>query len=631
MAAKNYDELARKVLDHVGGAENITYAAHCMTRLRLNLRDKGKVDQDGVNAVKGVVSSLWSGDQYQIIIGATVNEAYDALCEVGHLEKHDEVQENLDEGPKEPLTVKSFFSGLLTILTECITPLLSAFIAMGMFATVKALFGPTGFGVVGEETGFYQLMDALQQGIMFYIPMMVAYTAAKKFNCTTVYAMSLVAFMLYPDFMNLITGGELSIFGLHVPAYAINGQSIPVIIEVWMLSHIEKFFTKHLPEQIRLPLVGMLSISVVVPFALFIINPAAMMLGNGFTVLLNGMYGYVGPLVTMLLGALWLVLIIPGMHAAVAGFFLLNFFNTGVDYVLLPSAMATVCFICAATNLGYFIKTKDKDQKELASSGIIAMLLGGVVEPSLYGIYLNHIHTFIASMLGMAVTGLYMGLMHVSCNSMASSNFLALGMYLSGGMDNLIKAVIGIAIGMAVAFVYSFMFGAKETKKKTQVKSAAAQTLPELNVSDNDIVALADGQQIDIATVSDPAFAQQMMGESIAFKYTGNKVMLCAPANGTLSVLFPTGHAFGLTMNNGVEILVHIGVNTVAANGDGFRMMGKEQGDSVKAGEPIVEVDLKKLGQKYDMSTMLIITDANGRNIAFTDPGPVKRGQPVVK
>lgn len=155
--------------------------------------------------------------------------------------------------------------------------------------------------------------------------------------------------------------------------------------------------------------------------------------------------------------------------------------------------------------------------------------------------------------------------------------------------------------------------------------------LPELNVSDDDIVALADGEMIDIKTVSDPVFAEEMMGKSTAFKFPGDKVVLCAPANGTLAVLFPTGHAYGLQMNNGVELLVHCGVDTVNANGDGFRLLGKKQGDTVKAGDPIVEVDLKKLSKTYDMSTMLIITNANEKELDFVDPKPVVRGEKVTK
>ena len=155
--------------------------------------------------------------------------------------------------------------------------------------------------------------------------------------------------------------------------------------------------------------------------------------------------------------------------------------------------------------------------------------------------------------------------------------------------------------------------------------------LPELNVSDEDIVALADGELIDVATVSDPVFAEQMMGKSTAFKYSANKVVLCSPANGTLGVLFPTGHAYGILMNNGVELLVHCGVDTVNANGDGFKVLSKKQGDSVKAGDPIVEVDVAKLSKTYDMSTMLIITNANGKELDFIDPQTVTRGQKVTK
>ena len=156
--------------------------------------------------------------------------------------------------------------------------------------------------------------------------------------------------------------------------------------------------------------------------------------------------------------------------------------------------------------------------------------------------------------------------------------------------------------------------------------------LPALeNVADEDIVAIADGELIDVSTVSDPVFAEQMMGKSTAFKFDKDKVVLCSPANGTLAVLFPTGHAYGIAMNNGVELLVHCGVDTVNAKGDGFKLLGKKQGDAIKAGDPIVEVDIKKLSKTYDMSTMLIITNANDKELDFVDPQTGTRGQKVIK
>lgn len=162
-------------------------------------------------------------------------------------------------------------------------------------------------------------------------------------------------------------------------------------------------------------------------------------------------------------------------------------------------------------------------------------------------------------------------------------------------------------------------------------KKEEKSELPAISVGDDAIVAPADGELIDVTTVPDPVFSGKIMGDSAAFQYTGDKVTICAPANGIMSVTFPTGHAFGITMKNGVELLVHIGVNTVETNGEGFRMLGKKQDDPVKAGDPIVEVDLKKLRQKYDMSTMLIVTEANGQEITFKEPCTVTRGQSVIQ
>ena len=157
------------------------------------------------------------------------------------------------------------------------------------------------------------------------------------------------------------------------------------------------------------------------------------------------------------------------------------------------------------------------------------------------------------------------------------------------------------------------------------------EVLETVNVSDDAIVALADGQLIDVTTVSDPMFAEKMMGDSVAFTYTGSKVTICSPANGILSAMFPTGHAFGVTMKNGVELLVHIGIDTVNAKGEGFSLLGKKQDDAVRAGDPIVEVDLKKLSKKYDMPVMLIVTNANDQTITFRSPCAVKRGESVIQ
>ena len=154
--------------------------------------------------------------------------------------------------------------------------------------------------------------------------------------------------------------------------------------------------------------------------------------------------------------------------------------------------------------------------------------------------------------------------------------------------------------------------------------------LPKLNVTDQDIVAIADGELIDIKEVSDPVFASEALGKSVAFKYQ-DKVVLCSPANGEISVLFPTGHAFGITTNEGVEILVHCGIDTVNAKGEGFKLLSKKQGDKVKAGDPIVEVDIKKLAQTYDMSTMLILTNSNEKEFNFIEPQKVTRGQTILK
>ena len=285
----------------------------------------------------------------------------------------------------------------------------------------------------------------------------------------------------------------------------------------------------------------------------------------------------------------------------------------------------------AGSSFAYGLRTKDKDERSVGiSSGLSGVL--GISEAGLFGVVLANKRILVTTEIGILISGIITGIVGYKCYVPLSQSVFSIPAAAHGDF-NLMACVISLVSGVVVSFLVTYLFGF-ETKKSVyddKAKEIAEELEAIETVSDDVIVAPADAKVMDITKVSDPVFAEKAMGESIALELKGDKVTLCAPANGTLSAIFPTCHAYGITMNNGVELMVHCGVNTVEANSEGFCLLGKEKGDLVKAGEPIIEVDVKKLASKYDMSTMIVITDDKGKQLKFVTDGEVKRGQNVLQ
>lgn len=462
MATNNYDQLARDILANVGGEENIQIVGHCMTRLRLTIKDKEKVNETAVKALEGVVGVKWAQTQMQIIIGTTVSDLYKIFITLGNFDTGKPIAEP-DEEKKEPLTVKNFFPRLIKTMADIMLPNIGAMIAMGMFAAILAIIGPSGFGLAGEDSGVYKILYFGQTGISYFMPILIAYQASKKFNCNHLWAISLIAIMFLPEYMAAIEEGTISVFGL-VPSVAqINGQFVPIVLSVWLLSYVEKFFTKILPDALRFSFVGALSLIVMLPISIYIINPLGLWAGNAMAVPVNFLYGICPPVVTFILGATYMLLIMTGMHQVFSMMFFAQFFMTGSEFALLP-IMMTLPLLGIATNLGFIVRTKDKSERHLAIDGIIAEVLGGVIEPSLYGLYLPHPRGLIAMCAGMGVTGLLIGIMNVGVYSFPAFNIIGLASILSGGMGNFVRFLIANAAGMAVSFGILAVFGIGEKK-----------------------------------------------------------------------------------------------------------------------------------------------------------------------
>ena len=332
------------------------------------------------------------------------------------------------------------------------------------FASLCAALGQEGIGLIAPESGLYILFDTVRNAFMYFIPMLIAYSASKRFNCTPIFSMLIVGAMLYPDFMAHITEGTFAVAGLTPMNVTLNGQVIPVVLMCFLQAYVEKFWDKVLPSQLNLPFKGLLTTIIVLPFMIYVFTPLGTIVGTGISNIINTLYNISGPLVTCLLGCVYLLLIIPGMHMPVVSAFMMGFFISGVDYVAMP-IMMPLCFIAAATNIGILLRTKDKHEKEVASTGIVSCLLGGVVEPSLYGLYLIYPKTLFACCAGMGASGLLMGLLGVGCYAFTSTNFLSVTSFVAGGVPNLVRACIAMAVGCVVAFALVMVLGLGKKKE----------------------------------------------------------------------------------------------------------------------------------------------------------------------
>lgn len=465
MATNNYDQLAKDILANVGGEENVQIVGHCMTRLRLTIKDKAKVNEAAVKALEGVIGIKWAQTQMQIIIGTTVSDLYKVFITLGNFDSQKPVNENLDAPKKEPLTIKNLFPRLIKTMADIMLPNIGVMVAMGMFAAILAIIGPSGAGLVNEENGIYKLLYFAQQGLSYFSPILVAYQASKKFNCSHLWAIGLTAIMFYPDYMVALEDGSISIFGFVPSVSQINGQMVPIILGVLLLSYVEKLFNKILPESLRFSFVGMLSILVTLPVCVYIINPLGIWAGNALATPVNFLYELCPPVVTCLLGATYLLLIMTGMHQVFSIMFFTQFFMAGSEFALIP-IMMSLPFTAIAVNLAIVLRADNKKDRHLAVDGIIAEVLGGVIEPSLYGLYLPHPRTLRAFCAGLGVTGLMLGLLHVGVFSFPVFNIIGVSSILSGGTANFIKFLIANGVGMAVAFILIFVFGLGKREEK---------------------------------------------------------------------------------------------------------------------------------------------------------------------
>lgn len=619
--------IAKQIIDAVGGEENVKTLGHCMTRLRFTLKNENKADDAAAKSIKVVKGLSKSAGQYQMILGTgVVDDYYDLIDQNYTFGKQDYTgvveTEDLEDGSKgNPLT--RAIGKALGILSGSIAPWLGCIMGSLMISAILSLL--TSLGLLNAESSTYAFFSTVSGVCVYSLPVLIGFSAAEKLQTNKYMGALLGAIMIYPGLMNAIAEGSVSLFGLSIQNFSYASTIVPVILAVWVLKYVEKLAKKICPQVIYIFGVTLIELLITVPLVYLIVGPIGAVITNGISSLVLSIYAHAGMLAPAAAGAIMPLAVMAGVHLGLFPIAALMISDVGFDPVIHPALMVYNMSVAGAS-FAYGLRSKKMDDKSLGiSSGISGLL--GISEAGLFGVVLPNKRVLATTEIGILISGVITGLVSYKCYVPLSQSVFAIPAAAHGDF-NLIACTISLVSGLAAGFVVTYLFGV-ESKKESE--DNIPMTEQEITVDDNQIVAPADGKMIDVTTVSDPMFAEKALGESAAFCFSGDKVVLCAPANGILSALFPTCHAYGITMENGMELMVHCGVNTVESDGAGFQILDKKLGDHVKAGDPIVEVDLKELSVKYDMSTILVVTNDNGKDFEFIAPGPVKKGQSILK
>lgn len=596
-------KVAQEILREVGGENNVQNLTHCVTRLRFNLKSLNGVDESKIKKIPGVVDVVNKGGQFQVIIGSEVVRVYGELIKLGNF--------NDNKGNSSDVEKKGLFNKILDTIAGIFSPIMPIIAGAGMIKALLSIL--TVAHAIDTSGNLYYFLKFIADASYYFLPIILAVTAAKKFQCNPQMAMLMGAILLHPNFSALKDTAEtVVVLGLPVRIATYSSSVIPIILIVFVLSYVEKFVEKITPSVIKFIARPMLTILIMAPIALVVLGPLGSIIGDGLVSVLLSIEKIAPWILPTIIGAFMPYLVMTGMHYSLLPAYVNSLSALGHETIIgpgnLPSNIAQgAAALCVA------IKTKDKDFRQLSiSSGITALL--GITEPALFGVNLRLKKPLIATTIGGGLGGLYAGITGVQRYGGGGAGLAAIGLYVGENPSNVINALISAAIAFAATFAILWYIGFEDVKSE-----AGGETIPEIKPSDKEkrstsdeqysIFSPLDGELVPISEVSDPAFSSQAMGKSIAIKPSEGK--LYSPVNGILKTIFDTKHALGLVAEDGTELLIHVGIDTVELKGKYFKTHATE-GDAVKKGDLLLEFDYEEIEKNgYDPVTLMIITNSN--------------------
>lgn len=582
----NYSKLASEILKHIGGKENIKQVSHCYTRLRFSLLDDKKVNNGEVEKTSGVLSSMFASGQYQVVIGNQVSQVYEEVVkQAGIIDSQSSLKQE-----KNTINPKQIPGKVLDVFISCFTPIIPVIAGCGMIKVLCALL--LNAHILEATSSTYALLTIFGDTVFYFLPIFVAYTAAKKLETDSFSAMVLAAILLHPNFAALAIDGVNTTSFLNIPIQIVNysAQALPVIITVWLMKYVDRFANKFSPNILKIFLRPMLNVLITAPIMLSVIGPMGSFLGVYFAKFVDVMNQW-GWIAVGLNAAVFPLLVLTGMHNALIPLIITMFATQGFDAILITSGL--VANIAEGGAAGFVAwKTKNKELKGTALSATVSALLG-ITEPALYGVNLRMKRPFVAVMLGSLVSGCIAGILGVTAYAFVSPSVLSLPIFAGGDGNSLMGAIIMVPVTFAITFAIAWLLGFKDITS-TKEKSIASP---------------AEGKVIPLSQVNDQAFASETLGKGFAIIPTKGEII--APFDGQVDTIFETKHAIGLRREDGVELLIHVGLDTVKLNGQYFESF-VWNGKVIKKGDPLIKFDIDKLtGLGYDVTTPVIVTNTN--------------------
>lgn len=604
-----YEALAKDIVKNVGGKDNVTGLVHCITRLRFSLKDEGKANDDVLKNMDGVVTVMKSGGQYQVVIGNHVPEVFEDVMPLLDLSDEKPAQEEKKSG--------NLLDRAIDVVSGIFQPILGIMAACGMIKGLNTLF--VTLGLYSSTCGGYMIINAAGDALFNFLPLFLGYTAAKKFKLKPMLGLAIGAAMCYPAIQSsaLSAAGKaaftlfkgtmfaspvyIDFFGIPVISVDYTGTVIPVILAVWFASKCEKLFNKFIPDLVKFFFVPMLTLLVTLPVAILLLGPVATFgstLISHFTLAVRS----VSPMLAGgIVGLTWQILVIFGMHWGFIPVYINNVMTLGYDNVMMPFFACT--FATSAVVLAIFFKT----------------------EPAIYGMLLPLKKPFVLSCIAGGIGGAFYGQFNFRKFILGGMGIFELPNMMNpdGTMGNIIVAFVGIAISMVVGFVLTMIFYKDETvvtKKETDIQTADAVIKKE-----SAVYSPVKGKVIPLSEVKDEAFSSGMLGKGAAI--IPEEGVVYAPADGEISAFFPTGHAIGMVTEDGAEILIHVGMDTVQLEGKGFTPFART-GDKVKKGQKLLEFDKEFIKEQgYSIVTPVLISNFDQfDDVVMTEKDHVQAG-----
>lgn len=624
--AVNFTTLGDDIVGAVGGLGNIKSARHCATRLRLELRDDGKAATDRIKAMAGVLTVVQAGGQYQVVIGNDVPFVHARIAEL--MEGGGAVEEATDNSDK------NLLDRFIELVSSIFHPILWPLAGAGLFKAFLSTF--VTFGWLSDASTEYVVLNAASDSLIYFLPILLSISAAKRFKANQFTAVAIAGALVYPSIVALTEATDpLRFFGIPLVIMSYTSSVVPIILGVWVQGHLERLLVRTLPGAIRNFMTPLLSMLIMVPLILLTIGPATTVAANGLANAITWLFQVAPWLAGAVMGGLWQVFVIFGLHWGIVPIIVQQVSN---GYSVLMGPLVGAVLAQAAATLAVMIRTKDHDTKELAGPASLSGFLAGITEPAIYGINLPRKWPLYFGIAGGAIGGVLAGMAGAGATVFVFPSLIGLPAYLA--TPNLPLFFIGIALSVGIAFFLTLFWGVKDDQvagaegSAPAPASSASATAPDSAApaptgAEVRVLSPMDGNLVALADIADPVFASGAMGAGVGVEPASGTVY--APVGGTIIVTMDSGHAYGIRTDEGVEVLVHVGLDTVNMKGEGFTPK-VAQGDRVAAGDVLVEVDLEAIiAAGYSTTTVLVITNtAAQKEVVPTPASAVSHHDPVL-